>query len=362
MRLPIIGADPACIDEPQTIRMIRYAIDHGVNYVDTAYPYHGGQSEIVVGKALQDGYRAKTKIATKMPTWKVESRRDMDAALDEQLRKLRTDHIEFYLLHGLNKARWSKMKTLNVFDWAEKAIAENKIRYLGFSFHDQYDVFVEIVDGYDWPFCQIQYNYVDVEYQAGERGLKYAVDKGLAVVVMEPIGGGKLAVKPPHAVQAIWDEAQIKRSPVDWALQWVWNHPEVSVVLSGMSAMGHVVENVKSAAHSGPDTLTAKELELIERVRVKYLEYGFIGCTGCRYCLPCPNEVDIGEILALYNAYYTKRGDTDAQQQIKDRYLAVILPEKGAKRCTRCGECEEKCPQQLPIRRLIAKAAEIFQV
>ncbi len=362
MRLPVIGDEPSNIDQAEAIRMLRYAIDHGVNYVDTAYPYHGGNSEFLVGKALENGYRERVKLATKMPTWLVYSQSDMGKYLEEQLRKLQTDSIDFYLLHGLNKGRWSKMQGLNVFKWAEKAIEDNRIRCLGFSFHDKYEVFKDIIDGYDgWTFCQIQYNYMDTEYQAGTRGLKYAASKDLAVVVMEPIAGGALALKPSPEIQAMWNESKIKRSSAEWALQWIWNQSEVSVVLSGMSTMEQVIENVRSASRSGPGTLTEKELSLISMVREKYLEYGFIGCTGCRYCMPCPEGVDIAEIFAIYNEYYAKRGDSEALKKVKEKYLTVISPEKGAKRCAKCGDCEDKCPQQLPIRHLIASAARRFE-
>jgi len=362
MRLPVIGEDQGSIDETEAIRMIRYAVDHGVNYIDTAYSYHSGNSETVVGKALEDGYHEKAKVATKMPAWMVNSKKDMDRFLDEQLGRLQTDQIEFYLLHGLGKERWFKMQSLNVLEWADDAIADGRIRYLGFSFHDKYDVFKDIVDGYDgWTLCQIQYNYMDADYQAGTKGLKYAASRGLAVVIMEPNAGGLLAVKPPPEVQATWEEAKIKRTPVEWALQWVWNHPEVSVVLSGMSAMNQVVENVEYASRSDPSTLTEKDLKLISRVRKKYLEYGFVGCTGCRYCMPCPNGVDIPEVLAIYNEYYRKRGDTKAQQEVVNKYSKRIPPEKSAKQCAKCGECEGKCPQQLPIRNMIARAVRRFE-
>jgi predicted aldo/keto reductase-like oxidoreductase len=362
MRLPTIGEDHSNVDEPKAIEMIRYAIDHGVNYVDTAYPYHNGKSEVVVGKALKDGYREKVKLATKMPTWMVNSQADMEKYLNEQLTKLQTDHVDFYLLHGMGKDRWKKMKSLNVFEWAEKALADGRIRGLGFSFHDEFEAFKEIIDGYDgWAMCQILYNYMDQDRQAGTRGLKYAASKGLPVVIMEPIGGGTLAVNPPKEVQAIWDGTEIKRSLAEWALQWVWNHPEVSVALSGMSTMQQVVENVKSANRSGPGTLTKKELQLVEKVRKKYSEYGVIGCTGCRYCLPCPNGVAIPEIFALYNLYYTKRGDKNAEQEVVNKYIKTIAKENGAKNCKKCGQCEELCPQHLPIRHLMRNAMLTFE-
>jgi predicted aldo/keto reductase-like oxidoreductase len=362
MRLPVIGGDRSNIDEPEAIKMMRYAIDHGVNYIDTAYPYHGGQSEVVVGKALKDGYREKVKLATKMPTWQVNSQSDMDKYLDEQLSRLKIDHVDFYLLHGLRRERWEVMKKLDVFSWAEKEIDEGKIRHLGFSFHDDFEVFKQIIDGYDgWTFCQILYNYMDQDRQAGTKGLKYAASKGLAVVIMEPIAGGNLAVNPPQAIQSLWDASDIKRTPAEWALQWVWNHPEVSVVLSGMSTMQQVVENVESANRSEPGSLSAKKLQLIEKIRQKYSEYGFIGCTGCRYCVPCPQGVAIPEIFALFNEYYTKRGDEEAQKKVVEKYTETITEENGAKNCAECGECEKLCPQHLPIRRLIANAERTFE-
>jgi len=361
MRLPVIGEDYGKIDEVEAIRVIRYAVDHGVNYVDTAYPYHGGNSETVVGKALQDGYREKVRVATKMPIWRASSQADMDKIFQEQLTKLQTDYIDFYLLHSLNKDHWTKIQNLNALEWAEKNIKDHKIRYLGFSFHDEYEVFKQIVDGYDgWAFCQIQYNYMDAEYQAGTKGLKYAAAKGLGVVVMEPIAGGNLAVTPPKEIQSIWDEAETKRTPAEWALQWVWNQPEVSVVLSGMSTMQQVVENVESASRSGVDVLTQKEMALISRVKEKYLEYGFIGCTGCRYCQPCPHGVVIPEIFALLNQYYVEAKKGQGNKVI-DAYNMKVSPENGAKRCAKCGECEDKCPQKLPIRKLIASAAGTFE-
>jgi predicted aldo/keto reductase-like oxidoreductase len=362
MRLPVVGGDRTNVDEPKAIEMIRYAIDHGVNYVDTAYGYHDGKSEVVVGKALKDGYREKVKLATKMPTWMVNSQKDMEKFLNEQLSRLQTDHVDFYLLHGMGKDRWEKLKTLNVTEWAENAVADGRIRNFGFSFHDEFEVLKDMIDSYDgWAMCQILYNYIDQDRQAGTKGLKYAASKGLGVVIMEPIGGGALAVKPPTEVQAIWDETKSKRSMAEWALQWVWNHPEVSVVLSGMSTMQQVVENVKSASRSGPRTLTDKELQLIERVRKKYSDYGFIGCTGCRYCMPCPNGVAIPEIFALLNLHYTKRGDRNAEQEVVNKYTATVGKENGAKNCKRCGTCEEMCPQNLPIRHLMRTATLTFE-
>jgi uncharacterized protein len=357
MRLPIIGDAASKIDEPLAIDMIRYSIDHGVNYVDTAYVYHRGNSETIVGKALRNGYREKVKLATKMPVWLINARQDMDKYLDEQLEKLGTE-IDFYLLHGLDKERWEKLSELNVTQWAEKKIDEGKIKHLGFSFHDSYDVFKEIVDGYkDWTFCQIQYNYVDTMYQAGTKGLRYAASKGLAVIVMEPMAGGRLAFAPPQPIREIWDTARVNRTRAELALLWVLNQPEVSVALSGMSTMQQVVEDVETANRSGSDILTSEELELVNRIAAKYKELGFIGCTGCRYCLPCPQGVDIPEIISLYNEYFVK----NEAQEVKTKYWEHITPESQAKRCERCKKCEGLCPQHLPIGEIMGNAAWTFE-
>ncbi len=356
MRLPTIDGDPGKIDEPEATRMIRYAIDHGVNYVDTAYPYHRETSEPFLGRALQDGYRERIRLATKMPCWKVQGAEDFDRYLDEQLERLQTHHIDFYLLHGLNGESWPKMRDLGVLRWAEDALADGRIHHLGFSFHDKYEVFQEIVDASDlWLFCQIQYNFMDIEYQAGTEGLKYAASKGLAVVVMEPLRGGLLTKNVPPAVQEIWDRAPRERTPADWALQWVWNQPEVSVVLSGMSTMEHVEQNVASASQSGPGTLTKQELDVIARARDRYQELSPIPCTDCRYCLPCPSGVDIPRVFGVYNDAMIY-GD---EQGARMAYLWLDEEER-ANLCIECGECLEKCPQQIGIPDWLAKAHELL--
>jgi predicted aldo/keto reductase-like oxidoreductase len=357
MRLPLIAGDVK-INEPIAIRMMRYAIDNGINYIDTAYPYHRGTSEILVGKVLQDGYRKKIKLATKMPSWLVNSQQDMDKYLNEQLGKLQVDYVDFYLLHGLNRGSWSKLQKFEVTKWAEKKIDEGKIKHLGFSFHDEYPVFKEIIDSYNkWVFCQIQYNYTDTEYQAGTKGLIYAASKGLGIVVMEPLAGGNLAVKPPSAIQTLWDRLGVKSTPARLALQWVWNRPEVSVVLSGMSTMKQVIENLETAEHSGPGTLSKKELNLVNQIVQKYRELGYIGCTGCGYCMPCPEGVNIPQIIALYNEYYAK----DRDNAIKKKYKKNIPSENQAKKCVRCGRCETLCPQQLPIMDTLNRIAFVFE-
>jgi predicted aldo/keto reductase-like oxidoreductase len=357
MRLPTIDDDPGQIDEPEATRMVRYAIDHGVNYVDTAYPYHRQTSEKFLGRALQDGYRERIKLATKMPVWLTKAPEDFDRYLDEQLERLQTDHVDFYLLHGLNEERWPELQKLDVLRWAETAVAGGRIGHLGFSFHDRYEVFQEIVDATDlWTFCQIQLNYMDVEHQAGLKGLRYAAGKGLAVVVMEPIRGGRLSNNVPPAVQALWDGAPVQRAPADWALQWVWHQPEVSLLLSGMSAMEHVVENIASAGRSAPGTLAQEEMDLIARVREAYQALSPIPCTDCKYCLPCPNGVNIPRVFEIYNDLMMYGNDQHAQMV----YNNFIQAEERADNCIECGECLEQCPQQIEIPDWLAKVHAVL--
>jgi len=345
MRLPTRGEDSADIDEPEATRMLHYAIDHGVNYLDTAYPYHGGNSERFVGRALKGGYRERVRLATKLPCWKVEAAGDFDRFLDEQLEKLQVKHVDFYLLHSLNEKTWATVRDLGVLEWAEGAIAGGRIGHLGFSFHDKYEVFQEIVDAYDgWTFCQIQYNYMDIENQAGTKGLKHAASKGLAVVIMEPILGGRL-VNPPQPIQDLWDTAAKKRAPADWALQWLWNQPEVSVVLSGMSRMRQVEENVASADTSGIGTLTGEELALVARVREQYRTLCPIPCTTCGYCIPCPNGVNIPRNFEIYNEGVMY----DKPDHARREYDPWLAEDQRASACIQCRECEEKCPQDIPI-------------
>lgn len=345
MRLPTTDPqDRTTIDEDLATQMVRYAIDHGVNYIDTAYPYHSGESERFVGRVLQDGYREKVRLATKMPMWAVDSKEVLDRILNEQLEKLQTDHIDFYLFHGLRESRWETVQQFDMLKWAEKALADGRIHHLGFSFHDNYDVFKMIIDATDlWTFCQVQYNYVDIHNQAGRQGVQYAASKGLAVVVMEPILGGRL-VDPPQPVQDIWDSAPVQRKPADWALQWLWNQPEVSVVLSGMSTMQHVTENVESASNSGVGKLTAEELAIVDRVRAKYEELCPIPCTKCEYCLPCSVELKIPNLFEILNRATMYNKFDEARR----RYERMSDAEK-ANACIQCRECEEKCPQSIPI-------------
>ncbi|HBE78341.1 MAG TPA: aldo/keto reductase [Firmicutes bacterium] len=359
MRLPTVDNNPMSgnIKEDEAGRMIRRAIDQGVNYIDTAYPYHSGQSEIVVGKVLQDGYRQQVKLATKSPVWLIHQASDFDKYLNEQLTKLQTEQIDFYLLHGLDKERWEgTILKFNLLERAEAAVRDGRIGHLGFSFHDQYESFQTIVDGYDhWEFCQIQYNYMDVNNQAGTKGLQYAASKGLAVVIMEPLLGGKLA-NPPQTIREMFIRSGAKFSPADWALQWVWNQPEVSLLLSGMSSMNQVTENVSSADHSGINSLRGEDLKFIEELRQKYRARTAIPCTGCSYCMPCPGGVDIPGVFRFYNDGFMHE-DVGTSRALYGRFLAE---NERAGACLQCKACEAKCPQKILVSEWMPKAHAVL--
>jgi predicted aldo/keto reductase-like oxidoreductase len=354
MRLPILDGDYSKIDEEKATQMLHFAIDNGINYIDTAYVYHGGNSEVVVGKALKGGYREKVKIATKLPVWQVNSFDDADRILDEQLKRLDTSYIDFYLLHALNKDHWKKLKGMNIFKWIEKVLLEGKIKYIGFSFHDDVATFKEIVDSYPWTFCQIQYNILNRNYQAGEEGLKYAAAKGLAVVIMEPLLGGRLAKEPPYEIKQLWEKATVKRTPVEWALSWLWNQKEVSVVLSGMSTLDQVKENIEYASKYEVGSLTDEELELIEKVAQKYNELRKVNCTECKYCMPCPQGVDIPWNFSIYN----QASMYNMYQEMRNDYAKK--EKERAENCVECGVCETKCPQNLPIREILKEVHAYF--
>ena len=358
MRLP--QKENGEIDEEMATGMLRYAIDHGVNYVDTAYPYHNGASEPFVGRALAGGYREKVNLATKLPSWLIKSREDMDRYLDEQLARLRTDVIDFYLVHGLMRPFWENLVSLGVTDFLTEAIADGRIRYAGFSFHDTTKVFREIVKSYDWTFAQIQYNFMDEHYQAGTEGLKFAAKKGLGIVVMEPIRGGLLAKDLP-GISEIWKEAKVRHPPAGWALRWVWNHPEVTVVLSGMLTPEQVRQNVAMAKTGVPRSMTTAELSLFRKVKKELENRILIPCTGCRYCSPCPHGVSIPECFEYFNRGHTY-DDKEQTRQIYTMFLGGFfdgIPHY-ASLCQECGECEEKCPQSLPVRENLKKVVEYF--
>ena len=350
MRMPCLP--DGSLDETRAIAQIRNAIDQGVNYLDTAWPYHGGQSEALVGKALADGYREKAMVATKLPSWMVKDRAHMDQFLDDQLAALGTDCIDFYLLHNLAGPMWERLLSMDVLDFLTRARAAGKIKYAGFSFHGHVDDFITIVDGYDWEFCQIQYNFLDQDFQAGTRGLEYAAAKKLGVVVMEPLRGGSLALpEPPPDVAQVWNRAETKRSPAEWGLRWVWDRPEVTVVLSGMNEEAHIEENLRIACEALPGSLTPRERELIDQAADTYRRLMQVGCTGCEYCLPCPMEVNIPGAFNCLNHLHLFKKEEEAKFLYAVRCGGIFnAGEEGyASRCIQCGECLAKCPQQIPI-------------
>lgn len=358
MRLP--GNEDGTINEPEATAMIRHAIDAGVNYVDTAYTYHNSQSEPLVGSALKDGYRDKVRLATKMPSWLVKEESDFDRFLEEQMTRLDVSYLDFYLLHTLNAKYWQIYQDLDVFSWAEKRISEGVFGHLGFSFHDEYPVFESIVTGYDnWALAQIQYNYMDVDYQAGRKGLKLAADRGLAVVVMEPVRGGRLAKNPaPESVAEVWAKSGRDWTPAAWALNWVWDQAEVSTALSGMSTMAQVEENLKTASETDAGILTDQDHALIREASKAYESLAPIPCTQCEYCLSCPSGVAIPTIFDLYNDAVTY----DDWGHAKWAYENQLRPEQLADNCIECGECEEACPQHIEIIDWLAKAHERMAV
>ncbi len=336
------------IDESWAIKTLRHAIDSGITYIDTAYAY--GDSERVTGLCLQDGYREKVTLATKIPVTKVTCEEDFNRILDEELERLQTDHIDIYLLHALNRNRWvDYVKKYDIISLAEKAREAGKIRYLGFSFHDTLDVFKEILDGYDkWDFCQIQLNYMDTNYQAGLEGLRLAHEKGLAVVIMEPLRGGVLANVPEEVTKLL------PKSPVESALDYLWNMPEVNVVLSGMSDTPQLEENLTYANRATGNMLSDAELSAIENAGNVMRNSVSVPCTGCNYCKVCPQEIAIPEIFKIFNNY----------QQSGDYFSAgaayKALGDRNAEKCVSCNACAEQCPQQIAICEKLAKIHKYF--
>ena len=359
MRLPLLPGGG--IDEDRAIRQLRHAIDCGVNYVDTAPLYHFGKSEPVLARALADGYRGKVNIATKLPPWNVRSRADMDRILDTQLATLRTGTIDYYLLHSLARESWEKLKGLGVLGFLDNAKKDGRIRNAGFSFHGDIGTFREIVDAYDWQMCQIQYSFLDEQTQAGTEGLRYAAGKQLAVMVMEPLRGGNLARLVPDEARKIWDESPVKRSPAAWGLSWIWNHPEVTVVLSGMNDEAHIDENIKIASEAVPGCLSTGEVARVEQVRDTYRRLMKVACTGCRYCMPCPSGVNIPECLALYNSANLFPRDRQIGMVYLGRHGGIVGYRSYAGLCIGCGRCESRCPQKIPVPAILSEVSRTLE-
>ncbi len=341
------------VDESKSTPIIRRAIEAGVNYFDTAYVYSGRKNEVALGHALRDGYRDRVYIATKLPTWECNTREDMDRFLDEQLANLETDRIDFYLVHSLNRTNWDKVNALGVCEFLDQAKASGKIKYACFSFHDDYDAFKYILDSYDWDMCQIQYNYLDIEHQATRRGLGYAHSKNIPVVIMEGLRGGKLANVPAN-VQAIFDSHPVKRSPAEWAFRWLLSQEGVATVLSGVSTMEQLEDNLRIFDEAEIGCMTEAEDALITSAREAYESRIKVGCTGCAYCVPCPAEVEIPKIFSLWNNLFM----FDEKLEGNPRYAKLIADKKSAENCLECGQCEGICPQHIGIIDMLKLANE----
>ncbi len=332
------------IDEAEAIRMVRHAIDSGVTYIDTAYPYHGGESEVLLGKALKDGYREKVILTTKLPCWHVSAHEDMMRLLDEQLTRLQTDHVDFYLLHALNNDRLTQMSQLDYKGFYAEAMAQGKVRYPGFSFHDDAAAFVRILDDWDqWKLAQVQMNILDDENQATIAGIREAGKRGVGVVIMEPLRGGLLA-NPPADVAQVYADFADKRSPVEWAFRYLYAMPEVVTILSGMSTWEQVIDNLRIFDIPERPVLTEAENALFRTAKATYMARTKTRCTGCRYCQPCPMGVQIPRIFQGFDGTMLH-----AEPNFTKGYARIAADEGDASRCVQCGQCEAACPQHLPI-------------
>ena len=355
MRLPTKNGR---IDKDEAKNIIYYAIDNGVNFVDTALPYHGGSSELFLGDILQGEYRDKVKLCTKMPSWFVKKPEDMENFLETQLEKLQTDFIDYYLIHSLSEGGFSNLKKLGVIEFLENAKKEGKIKNIGFSFHDNKDAFKKIIDEYQWDLCLIQYNFLDETNQAGIEGLRYAASHGVSVIAMEPLKGGILSKNVPEKALEIWNKSNIKRTPAEWALRWVLNHPEITCVISGMGDLAQVEENIRVTNQTLPNSIPDEEMKLYDEVKEVYRELMKVDCTGCGYCVPCPKGVDIPLCFALYNQ---KHMFNDSQATFM--YLTYMGGAASGKQahaglCNQCGKCAQICPQKLDVPALMEEVSQ----
>lgn len=334
------------IDQEKTEKEMKLAIEAGVNYFDTAYTYPG--SEVCLGTFLAKGYRDKVNIATKLPHYYIKKTEDMERYFTEQLERLQTDHVEYYLMHMLNDiAAWERLKNLGIEEWIAEKKAAGQIQNIGFSFHGGTDNFLKMIDAYDWDFCQIQYNYMDEHSQAGRRGLAYASQKGLPVIIMEPLRGGRLVQGLPASAKKIVAQSTPRRSAAEWGLKWLWNQPEVTVILSGMNDTAQVEENLRIASETLPDSMTREELQVIEKIKTEINKYVKVPCTGCGYCMPCPKGVDIPVSFQAYNTSYTDSFFVGMKQYFMCN--ALRTNHAGASNCMKCGKCQKHCPQGIEI-------------
>lgn len=338
-------------DDREVEKQIAYAVENGVNYFDTAYVYPNSEERL--GRVLAaGGYRDKVSIATKMPTYLINKPGGFDQMFYTQLKRLQTDYIDYYLMHMLsNVGEWERVCNLGILDFIDRKKKNGQIRNLGFSYHGGLREFKDLIDIYDWDFCMIQFNYLDENNQAGKSGLEYAASKGLPVMIMEPLRGGKLVNKLPKEATKIWEHTSVKRSPAEWALRWVWNHPAVTTVLSGMNSMEMVEENIRIASEAKADDLSSADLALYEQVRNIILGKETVPCTGCNYCMPCPQGVDIPMCFTCYN---DKKSGIESGMSAEFFYIQRAYNHQ-ASLCIECGKCEKHCPQGIAIREELKK-------
>lgn len=359
MRFPGAFGRP---DPRQARQIISRAVERGINYLDTAYLYPG--NEACVGEALEElGLRERVLIATKLPHGSVRDSADLDRIFEEQLRRLRTDHIDYYLIHNVTSpAQWERLRDLGIEAWIARQREAGRIRQIGFSYHGSEGDFPVVLDAYDWDFCQIQYNYVGEKYQAGTAGLRAAAARGLAVFIMEPLLGGRLAGRLPDRARRVLDDTATPElpTPAAWGLSWVWDHPEVTMLLSGMAAPEQVDENAAIAERALPGSLTPAQHEVIARVVAEFRRANRIGCTGCNYCMPCPHGVNIPGSFSAYNASYAHGWFTGAWQYYAASAVRTSEP-KLVSNCVRCGACARKCPQHIDIPACLADVGRRFQ-
>jgi len=342
------------IDIDKAEKEIMAAFKAGVNYYDTAYIYPG--SEAALGEILErNGIRDKVNIATKLPQYLIRNAKAIDKYFSEELTRLRTDHVDYYLMHHLTDVEmWEKLKSVGIIEWIKEQKKSGKIRNIGFSYHGNTDNFITILNDYDWDFCQVQYNYLDEVTQAGVSGVKAAATKGIPVVIMEPLRGGKLVNMLPDKARKLFREDSHGWSPAEWAFRWLYNQPEVTVVLSGMNSVEMVQENVKTASDMKAGSLTEQDFALIEEVKKAIKEKEKVGCTGCRYCMPCPKGVDIPGTFACYNTMYTENKSAGRFQFAQT--VGLTKEPAFASQCVQCGKCEQHCPQSIPIREKLKEA------
>jgi predicted aldo/keto reductase-like oxidoreductase len=354
MRLPSVDGK---IDHARAIELLEYGLDGGINYVDTAYVYNEGDSEIVVGELLNNGWRDKTYVATKLPIWDLKKDGDQNDLFETQLKRLQCEKSDFYLLHAINKNNWKRVLETRTLEWLDEEKKRGRIRFAGFSFHDDFELFKQVIDAYDWDFCQIQYNYAQADVQAGVRGLKYAADKGIGVAVMEPLFGGFLTgpQMPPGACR-LFEESGL--NPVTSALHWLWNQPEPSVVLSGMSEMNQVKDNLLAVSTAEIGGLTDAEGNVLEKVCRFIRDFVPIGCSKCGYCLnSCPVGVNIPLMFDLYNKHIL----VERKHALQPALYSGNLPHEKASACVQCGKCVAHCPQEINIPEWLKKVAAEFE-